>query len=218
VEQLAIFGSPPAFSEPLHVGRPNIPDRDRLVARLNDMLDRRWLTNAGPYVMEFERKLADAVGAPYVVAMTNATLALELVAEALGWRGEVILTFIATAHALRRRGLQPVFCDVDVRTHNLDPRKAEAAITPRTAAIVGVHVWGRPCAVEQLETIARRHHLGLVFDAAHALGCTSGGRPIGGFGDAEVLSFPCDEIREYIRGRGGRHELVRAGQAADPSA
>jgi dTDP-4-amino-4,6-dideoxygalactose transaminase len=214
------------------------------------MLDRRWLTNAGPYVMEFERKLADAVGAPHVVAMTNATLALELVAEALGWRGEVILpsfTFIATAHALRRRGLQPVFCDVDARTHNLDPRKAEAAITPRTAAIVGVHVWGRPCAVEQLETIARRHHLGLVFDAAHALrwtfarqsatrgasrerplrkarcsrrsqmgryeltvkdhfdaahalGCTSGGRPIGGFGDAEVFSFHATKVVNTFEG------------------
>ena len=203
IDQLAIFTAPPAFDEPLHVGRPNIPDRGRLIARLNDMLDRRWLTNAGPYVMEFERKLTDLLGVPHVVAMTNATLALELVADALAWQGEVILpsfTFIATAHALRRRGLHPVFCDVDPRTHNLDPQKVEAAITPRTAAIVGVHVWGRPCAIEELEAIARRHRLGLVFDAAHALGCTSGGRPIGGFGDAEVFSFHATKVVSTFEG------------------
>lgn len=203
LDQLAVFGSPPAFAEPLHVGRPNIPDRDRLIARLNDMLDRRWLTNAGPLVAEFERKLANVVGAPYVVAMANATLALELVADALGWQGEVILpsfTFVATAHALRRRGLQPIFCDVDARSHNLDPRQVEAAITPRTAAIVGVHVWGRPCAVEELQAIARRHRLALVFDAAHALGCTYHGQPIGGFGDAEVLSFHATKIVNTFEG------------------
>lgn len=200
---LAVFGAPPAFEEPLHVGRPNIPDRDRLLTRFNDLLDRRWLTNDGPYLQEFERKPADLTGVSHVVAMCNATLALEMAVQALGWQGEVILpsfTFIATAHALRWRGLTPVFCDADPQTHNLDPRKVEAAITPRTSGIVGVHVWGRPCATEALEGIARRHGLGLIFDAAHALGCTSDGRPIGGFGDAEVFSFHATKVVSTFEG------------------
>jgi dTDP-4-amino-4,6-dideoxygalactose transaminase len=202
-EDLAIHGSQPAFDEPLYVGRPNIPDRGRLQVRLDDLLDRRRLTNGGPYLAEFESRLADLTGAAYVVAMCNATLALELTVQALGWQGEVILpsfTFIATAHAVHRQGLTPIFCDVDARTHNLDPRRVEAAITPRTSGIVGVHVWGRPCAVEALQGIAVRHGLGLVFDAAHALGCSSRGRPIGGFGEAEVFSFHATKMVNTFEG------------------
>ena len=192
ITDLAIFGGDPAFSEPLHVGRPNIGDRGRLMARLNEMLDRRWLTNNGPFVREFERRIADYVGVRHCVATCNATVALEIAARALDLSGEVIVpsfTFIATAHAFQWLGITPVFCDIAPGTHYIDPAAVERLITPRTTGIVGVHVWGQPCDVDALEAIARRHRLHLLFDAAHALACSYRGRLIGAFGDAEVFSF-----------------------------
>ena len=145
------------FATPLHVGRPNIGDRAALLARINDLLDRRWLTNNGPFVQEFEQRIADFLGVKHCIAMCNATVALEIATRALGLHGEVIVpsfTFIATAHALQWQEITPVFCDVDPATHNLDPAKVEAMITPRTTGIIGVHVWGRPCAIEALSEIA----------------------------------------------------------------
>lgn len=202
--QFAVLGAPPAFPEVLHVGRPNIGDRDRLLDRLNDMLDRRWLTNDGPYVQEFEARIAAAVGVRHCVATCNASMALSIAAHAAGVRGEVIVpafTFVATAHALRWIGLEPVICDVDPLTHNIDPEAAERLISSRTAAIMGVHVWGRPCAPEALERLARAHNLILLFDAAQAFGCSSQGRMLGGFGDAEVLSFHATKV--VTAGEGG---------------
>lgn len=192
LQDLAYFGGTPRFAEPLHVGRPNIGDRERLLARINDLLDRRWLTNHGPYVEELERRIAGYLGVKHCVAMCNGTVALEIVARAAGMRGEVIIpamTFIATAHALQWQEITPVFCDVDPQSHNIDPARIEALITPRTSGILAVHLWGRPCDVEALERIARRHNLKLIFDAAHAFGCSHQGHMIGGSGDAEVLSF-----------------------------
>lgn len=192
ITDLAIFGGDPAFSEPLHVGRPNIGDRARLMARLNEMLDRHWLTNNGPFVREFERRIADYVGVRHCVATCNATVALEIAARALDLSGEVIVpsfTFIATAHAFQWLGITPVFCDIAPGTHHIDPAAVERLITPRTTGIVGVHVWGQPCDIDALEAIARRHGLHLLFDAAHALACSYRGRLIGAFGDAEVFSF-----------------------------
>jgi dTDP-4-amino-4,6-dideoxygalactose transaminase len=203
LEDLALFGAPPAFNQPLYVGRPNIPDRQALLRRIEDLLDRRWLSNNGPYVKEFEHRLAGLLGVRHCVAVCNATLGLELTARALGWQGEVILpsfTFIATAHAMRWQGLTPVFCEVDPATHNLDPRAVERAITDRTAGIVGVHVWGRPCDVDGLQDIANRAGVGLVFDAAHALGCTSRGRSLGRFGQAEVFSFHATKFVNAFEG------------------
>jgi dTDP-4-amino-4,6-dideoxygalactose transaminase len=189
---LALLGGRAAFPDPLHVGRPNIGDRARLRERLDDILDRRWLTNGGRYVLEFEQRIADLLGVRHALVMCNATVALEIATRALGLSGEVIVpsfTFVATAHALQWQQITPVFCDVDPVTHNLDPDRVEALITPRTTGIIGVHVWGRPCAVEPLDAIARRRGLRLLFDAAHAFGCTHRGRMLGGFGDAEVFSF-----------------------------
>lgn len=189
---LGIFGAPPLFNETLHVGRPNIGDRERLLARIGDMLDRRWLTNRGPFVQELEAKLAEFLGVRHVIAMCNGTVALEIAARALGLSGEVIIpafTFVATAHALQWQEITPVFCDVDPRTHLLDPGRVEAMITPRTTGIVGVHVWGQPCNVDALAKIAHRHNLRMIYDAAHAFGCSHGDRMIGNFGDAEVFSF-----------------------------
>lgn len=190
--RLAVLGGAPAFAERLHVGRPNIGDRTRLLERFDDLLDRRWLTNDGPYVQEFERRLAQMLDVRHVVAMCNATVALEIAVRALGMTGEVIVpsfTFVATAHALQWQQITPVFCDVDPATHNIDPERVESLVTPRTTGIVGVHVWGRPADVTALAEIAARRGLRLLYDAAHAFACTAGGRMIGGFGDAEVFSF-----------------------------
>src|SRR5690606_40285201 len=119
---LALFGGNPAFPEALHVGRPNIGDRERLLERINDLLDRRWLTNQGPYVEEFEQAIARHVGVDHCIAICNATIALEIAVRALGFTGEVIVpsfTFVATAHALQWQEITPVFCDVDRETHTI---------------------------------------------------------------------------------------------------
>ena len=202
-EDLGILGNPPAFSEALHVGRPNIGNRERLLDRINDLLDRRWLTNNGPYVQEFEKRITEFLDVKHCVAVCNATVALEIAIRALDLHGEAIIpsfTFIATAHALQWHDIRPVFCDVDITTQNLDPRKVEALITPRTTGIIGVHVWGRPCAVEALGEIAEKHHLKLLFDAAHAFGNSYKGRMIGNFGDAEVLSFHATKFLNTFEG------------------
>jgi dTDP-4-amino-4,6-dideoxygalactose transaminase len=203
VDDLAIFGGPPAFSEVLHVGRPNIGDRGRLLERINDLLDRRWLTNNGPYLEEFEERLVELTGVSHCVAMCNGTVALEIAIRAAGMAQEVIVpsfTFVATAHALQWQGITPVFCDVDPHTHLLDPCRVEELITPRTTGIIGVHLWGRPCQIDELTDIARRHGLRLLFDAAHAFGCSHQGRMIGGFGDAEVFSFHATKFLNSFEG------------------
>jgi dTDP-4-amino-4,6-dideoxygalactose transaminase len=203
LEDLAIFGGRPAFAETLHVGRPNVGDRAALVARIEDLLERRWLTNNGPFVQEFERRVAGFVGVRHCVATCNATVALEILARALGLSGEVIVpafTFVATAHALRWLGLTPVFCDIDPATHTIDPREIERLVTPRTSAVVGVHVWGQSCDAGALEEICRRRGLRLVFDAAHAFGNARAGRMIGGFGDAEVFSFHATKFFNTFEG------------------
>lgn len=203
INHLAIFGGTPAFPEVLHVGRPNIGSRERLLARINDMLDRRWLSNNGPFLLELEQKLANLLGVKHCVVMTNATIALEIAARALCLHGEVIIpsfTFVATAHALQWQEITPVFCDVDPLTHNINPTKIEKLITPRTTGIIGVHVWGRACDVEGLSAIAKRRHLKLMFDAAHAFACTHHGRMIGGFGDAEVFSFHATKFFNTFEG------------------
>ncbi|MBI5965710.1 MAG: aminotransferase class I/II-fold pyridoxal phosphate-dependent enzyme [Chloroflexi bacterium] len=203
IEDLAILAGASAFAMPLHVGRPNIGDRTRLFERINDLLDRRWLTNYGPFVQEFEQRLAEFLGVRHCVAMCNATVALEIVTRALGFQGEVIVpsfTFIATAHALQWQEITPVFCDVDPSTHNLDPAKVEAMITPHTTGIIGVHVWGRPCNIEALSEIAARRGLKLIFDAAHAFGNSYKGRMIGNFGAAEVFSFHATKFFNTFEG------------------
>ncbi len=140
VDDLAIFGGRPAFEEELHVGRPNIGNRDRLSARLNDLLDRRWLSNDGPCVLEFEATLAARLGVRNCVAVANATTGLQIAVRAAGLSGQVIVpsfTFIATPHALLWHGVTPIFCDIDPRTHNLSPDRVEALITPRSRASSG---------------------------------------------------------------------------------
>jgi dTDP-4-amino-4,6-dideoxygalactose transaminase len=203
LQDLAIFGSAPAFPEKLHVGRPNVGNRERLLARINDMLDRNWLTNDGPYVQQFEQQIAEVVGVRHCVAMCNGTVALEIAIRALGLTGEVIIpsfTFVATAHALQWQEITPVFCDIDPRTHCVDPRQVEKMITPRTTGILGVHTWGRACDIDALEEITRRRNLQLLFDGAHAFGCSYKGKPIGGFGRCEVFSFHATKFFNTFEG------------------
>ena len=196
-------GQRPAFGDALHVGRPNVGDRGALFARIEGMLDRGWLTNDGVLVREFEERVAGLAGVRHCIAMCNATIALEIAIRALGMSGEVIVpsfTFIATAHALQWQQITPVFCDVAPGSHHIDPQRVEELITPRTSGIIGVHTWGDACDTDALERIAGRHGLPLLFDAAHAFGCTHLGRPIGGFGSAEVFSFHATKFVNALEG------------------
>jgi dTDP-4-amino-4,6-dideoxygalactose transaminase len=203
IENLAIFGGTPTFKDKLHVGRPNIGNRDRLLARINDILDRRWLTNNGIYVQEFEQRIAQLIGVKHCIATCNATIALEIVIRAAGLKGEVIVpsfTFVATAHALQWQEITPIFCDVDPHTHNIDPLQIEEKITPRTTGIMGVHLWGRPCNIEVLSKIAQAHNLKLIFDASHAFGSSFKGQMLGNFGDAEIFSFHATKFLNAFEG------------------
>lgn len=203
LSELAIFGAAPMFPEPLHVGRPNIGSKESFINRVNDIFERRWLTNAGPYVQEFEKRLSKFLRAKHCIVMCNGTIALEITTRALGLKGEVIIpsfTFIATAHSLQWQEITPVFCDIDPGTHNIDPACIERMITPRTTGIIGVHLWGRPCEVESLERIAAKHSLKLVFDAAHAFACSYKGKMIGNFGNAEIFSFHATKFFNTFEG------------------
>lgn len=202
-QDLAINGAPPAFSEALHVGRPNIVDRDGFLGRVATVLDNQWLTNNGPMVQEFERRIAEHLGVKHCVAMCNGTIALEIAIRALGLTGEVIVpswTFVATAHALYWQGITPVFADIDPATHNLDPAAVRRMITPRTSGIIGVHLWGRAAPVEELQAIADERGLKLMFDAAHAFGSTYRGARIGSFGACEVFSFHATKAFNSMEG------------------
>ncbi|MCZ7428730.1 DegT/DnrJ/EryC1/StrS family aminotransferase [Micromonospora sp. WMMA1949] len=199
---LAALGGTPEFSRFLQVGTPSVGDRSRLFDRLNTAMDNEWLTN-GALVREFEERIADLAGVRHCVATCNGTLALQLLYMATGLSGEVVMpamTYVATPHAARVLGLTPVFCDVDPVTGCLDPEQVEAAVTPRTSGIVGVHLWGRPGRADELEKVAARHGLTLTFDAAHALGSSFQGRRVGGFGSAEVFSFHATKVVNCFEG------------------
>jgi dTDP-4-amino-4,6-dideoxygalactose transaminase len=203
IGDLAIFSGKPAFVEKLFVGRPNIGNRQRFMEMVNDILDRRWLTNDGKYVKQFEQRMADILGAKHCITMCNGTIALEIVTRALGFTGEVLVpsfTFIATAHSLQWQQITPVFCDIDPITHCIDPECVERMITPRTTGIIGVHVWARPCNIEALVEIAERRGLKIIFDAAHAFGCSYKGKMIGNFGHAEVFSFHATKFFNTFEG------------------
>lgn len=202
-EELAIWNGSPAFEDFLHVGRPNIGDREKLIKRINELLDRRWLTNNGAFVQELESRIAKFLQVKHCILVCNGTIGLEILAHALGWKGEVILpsfTFVATAHALQWLGIKPVFCDIDPQTHNLNPACVETLITSRTTGILGVHVWGRPAPVIELTQIAGKYDLKLAFDAAHAFGCSFQGSMIGSFGEAEVFSFHATKFFNSFEG------------------
>jgi dTDP-4-amino-4,6-dideoxygalactose transaminase len=199
---LAQLGGTPAFDPPLPLVRPTMPDRAPLLARFDAILSSGVLTN-GPTVRELEELVAGRLGVPHVVAVSNCTSGLMLVYQALGACGRVVLpsfTFAASAHAVVWAGGQPVFADVDARRLTLDPREA-AALLDGAVAMSATHVYGAPAEPERLEQVADRAGVPLVFDAAHALGSLRGGRPIGGFGTAEVFSLSPTKVT--VAGEGG---------------
>lgn len=201
--KLAVLGEPPAFSSPLHVGRPNIGSRVQLQLRISEMIERRWFTNNGPLVQEFERRIADWLGVKHCVCVCNATIGLEIAIRAAGLKGEVLVpsyTFIATVHALQWQEITPVFADIDPATHNLNPIQIERNITPKTSGIIGTHLWGRPCDIEALTAIAQKRNLILMFDAAHGFGCSYRGKRLGGFGLAEIFSFHATKFLNSFEG------------------
>ncbi len=203
VRELAIFGDAPLFGEPLHVGRPNIASRRSFLSRVDGILDRCWLTNDGPMVREFERRLAERIGVEHCIAVCNATVGLELLMRSCDLKGEVIVpsfTFIATVHAIQCAGLTPVFIDIDEETHCLDVKNIEKLISNKTAAILGVHLWGRCCDPIEVERIAERYDLTALFDAAHAFDCSYQNRMVGTFGRAEVFSFHATKFLNSIEG------------------
>ena len=200
---LALHGAPPAMPAPVHVGRPNVTNRENFLWHVDDILDRNWLTNNGPKVCELEQRLADYLGVRHCIAMCNGTIALEIAIRATGMTGEVILpsyTFVATAHAVSWQGLRPLFADIRLQDHCIDPEAVRRAITPQTTGIVATHLWGGTCDVDALQDIADEHGLKLVFDAAHAFGCSHGGQRVGGFGNAEVFSFHATKFFNSIEG------------------
>jgi dTDP-4-amino-4,6-dideoxygalactose transaminase len=203
VNDLAALGGKPWFEQPLHVGRPNVPDKQAVLARIGEALDRHWLTNDGPLVRELEQQLADYLKVPHCVAMANGTVAMEVLARALNLSGEVVVpgfTFIATAHAFAWMDIEPIFCDVDPETHCIDVASAESMISPRTSAIVAAHLWGMPCDVGALAELSNRSKLPVIYDAAHGFGATSHGTRIGNFGRAEVFSFHATKFFNTFEG------------------
>ena len=203
VDQLAIFGAAPTFSAPLHVAQLYLPAFDKVEAAFRGILKRRYFTNNGPLVREFEQRLADSLGVPHVVCMTNGTMALMAMAKAFCRTGEVIVptfTFPATVQALSWAGLKPVLCDVDLASHMLTPEFVMPLITERTEAILGVHLWGAPCATTGLEALAAKSGVKLLFDACHGMGCVWQERALAAFGDAAVLSFHATKIVSAAEG------------------
>ncbi len=203
VRDLGLFGGVPAFHDKLLVGRPNPGDRDVFMQRMSSVLDSGWYTHHGPLLQDLEQRIADLAEVEHCVMVANGTSGLELVLRAANLSGEVIMpsmTFIATAHSVRMHGLTPVFCDIDPDTGCIDPAEVERLITPRTSAILGVHLFGQPCAIDELRKIADANGLMLYFDAAHGLGCTAEQTPIGGFGQAEVFSLHTTKVVNSFEG------------------
>lgn len=188
---------------PVYVTRPVLPPLEEFVPYLQEIWDRRILTNGGPFHQRFEEELAAYLGVAHISLFNNGTVALVTALQALDLVGEVITTpfsFVATAHSLLWRGNVPVFVDVDPRTLNMNPERIEAAITPRTSGILPVHCYGQPCEVEAIRTIAERHNLKVLYDAAHAFGVHTDAGSLVNVGDLSVLSFHATKVFNTFEG------------------
>jgi dTDP-4-amino-4,6-dideoxygalactose transaminase len=186
-----------------YIGRPNIGPKEDFLNRVDGIFEHHWLTNNGPNVKELEDKIADYLGVSNCIAVCNGTIGLQLAAQALNLKGNVLvpaMTFVATPHALQWLGLTPKFVDVDPLSYNINPQLVEASIDGETSGIVGVHLFGQPCQVEALQSIATKHKLSLMFDAAHSFGCSYNNGMIGGFGDCEVFSFHATKVFNTFEG------------------
>lgn len=187
----------------IKVTSPLMPSLEEYTELLADIWQRRWVTNGGEYHRQLEQALAQYLKVPYVSLFTNGTLPLITALQALGIKGEVITTpysFVATTHALWWNGIKPVFVDIDPNNGCIDPGKIEAAITPRTTAIMPVHVYGRPCDTKAIQDIADRHGLRVIYDAAHAFGVEVKGESILTAGDMSTLSFHATKVFSTVEG------------------
>ena len=194
----------PTSTSQITVTSPLLPNLDELNELIQDIWNRKWITNAGHYHNALEQELAKYLGVEYISLFTNGTLPLITAFQALGiHQGEVITTpysFVATSHSIWWNGLKPVFVDIEEETCGINPNKIEAAITSNTVAIMPVHCYGKPCKTEEIEAIAKRHDLKVIYDAAHAFGVSVNGQSILQAGDISTLSFHATKVYNTIEG------------------
>lgn len=185
------------------VTSPLLPNLDEFNEMLKQIWNSKWITNNGQFHQQLEKALAEYLGVPYISLFTNGTLPLITALQALHITGEVITTpysFVATTHALWWNGIKPVFVDIDPSNCGLDPEKIEAAITPRTTAIMPVHCYGKPCDTERVQAIADKYGLKVIYDAAHAFGVKVNGESILNNGDMSTLSFHATKVYNTLEG------------------
>lgn len=185
------------------VTRSSMPELDEYMDEIKSMWDSHWLTNMGPKHKQLQAELLDYMGVENIDLFTNGHMAIELTLQAMNLQGEVIttpFTFASTTHAIVRNGLEPVFCDIDPDTFTIDTEKLENLITDRTCAILPVHVYGNICNIEEIERIAHKYELKVIYDACHAFGETYKGRGVGSFGDASCFSFHATKVFNSIEG------------------
>ncbi|MDR0971224.1 MAG: DegT/DnrJ/EryC1/StrS family aminotransferase [Bacteroidales bacterium] len=185
------------------VTSPLLPPLEEFIPYLEDIWNRKWITNNGEYHQELEKRLCEYLKVDYISIFTNGTLPLMTALQALRITGEVITTpysFVATTHSLWWNGIKPVFVDIDPKTLNLDPNKIEAAITPKTTAIMPVHVYGNPCDIKAIQDVADKYGLRIIYDAAHAFGVQENGKSILEAGDISTLSFHATKTYNTIEG------------------
>lgn len=185
------------------VTSPLLPDLEEFNAMLKEIWSSKWITNNGQFHRQLEKELAEYLGVPYVSLFTNGTLPLLTALQALRVTGEVITTpysFVATTHCIWWSGCKPVFVDIDPATGNIDPDKIEAAITPKTTAIMPVHVYGKPCDTKRIQEIADKYGLKVIYDAAHAFGVKVNGESILNAGDMSTLSFHATKVYNTLEG------------------
>ena len=194
------------FDHPILVTRPYLPPLEEYKKGLEEIWSNQWLTNNGPVLKRFHTQLAQYLGVPEtnLSLFNNGTLALEILFQAMGLAGSEVVTtpftFVATSHALKRIGAEPVFADIDPETLCLDPVAAEKMITPRTKAIVPVHVYGHPCDVNAFDELGRKYGIKIIYDAAHAFGVKINGKSIAEYGDASMFSFHSTKLFHSIEG------------------
>lgn len=187
----------------INVTRSSMPDFDEYCEEIKELWDSRWLTNMGPKHKQFQADLIDYLGIDHIDLFCNGHMALEMAIQAMELTGEVIttpFTFASTTHAIVRNGLTPVFCDIDPVTYTIDTTKIESLITDKTSAIIPVHVYGNICNIEEIDRIAKKHNLKVIYDAAHAFGVKYKGKGIGNFGDASMFSFHATKVFHSIEG------------------
>lgn len=185
------------------VTRSSMPELDEYMDEIKDMWDSHWLTNMGPKHKQLQAELCEYMGVENIDLFTNGHMAIELTLQAMNLQGEVIttpFTFASTTHAIVRNGLEPVFCDIDPVTFTMDPEKLESLITDRTCAILPVHVYGNICNIEEIERIAHKYELKVIYDACHTFGETYKGQGVGNFGDASCFSFHATKAFNSIEG------------------